>query len=105
DREGARIMPLLATWALPGGRVTAEAFETIAAELERAVRAAMPLDGLVLALHGAMAIEGLDDGDGELIARMRRALGPTVIGVCLDLHANVTPMMLRHADVLVGYHT
>jgi microcystin degradation protein MlrC len=102
---GAEPVPLLAAWAPPAGRVEPEAFAALAGELEQRARAAAPLDGLVLSLHGAMAVTGLDDGDGEIVSRLRGLLGETAIGVCLDLHANVTERMCDAADVLVGYHT
>ena len=102
---GAELVPLLAAWAPPGGRVDAEAFAELTGELEQMARGAGPLDGLVLSLHGAMAVAGVDDGDGAISAGLRGLLGDTAIGVCLDLHANVTRRMCDAADVLVGYHT
>jgi microcystin degradation protein MlrC len=70
------------------------------------LRAAGPLDGVVLDLHGAMVPEGLDDGEGDLLAAVRRAAGPALpVAVTLDFHANVTPGMVRHATLLHGYKT
>ena len=66
------------------------AFERIAGRLVEAIRAALPLDGVVLDLHGAMVCTHLDDGEGELLARVRDAIGPDVpVVASLDLHANV----------------
>ena len=68
--------------------------------------AAMPLDGVYLDLHGAMVAEHLDDGEGELLRRVRERVGPDVpVVASLDLHANMTREMLRHADALVCYRT
>ncbi|MDF1749875.1 MAG: M81 family metallopeptidase, partial [Alphaproteobacteria bacterium] len=64
------------------------------------------LDGLYLDLHGAMVCEHLQDGEGELLRRIRALVGPELpIAVSLDLHANVTEAMVRHADVLDIYRT
>src|SRR5262249_22589430 len=65
-----------------------------------------PLDGIYLDLHGAMVPEHLDDGEGELLSRVRAALGETVpLIASLDLHANVTEAMLQHADMLIAFRT
>jgi microcystin degradation protein MlrC len=68
--------------------------------------AAGRLDGVLLDLHGAMVPEGLDDGEGDLIAAVRRAVGPDVpIAVTLDFHTNLTRAMVEGADLLHGYKT
>ena len=92
--------------ASPSAHVTAEAFERIAGELLENLRAAGPLDGVYLDLHGAMVVETFDDGEGELLRRVREALGPRVpVVASLDLHANVTRAMMALADALVAYRT
>ena len=64
------------------------------------------LDGVLLALHGSMVVDGLDDPEGALLAEVRDLVGEGVcIGCSLDLHANVTEQMIAHADVLIGYET
>src|SRR5262249_16902484 len=69
-------------------------------------RAAGPLDGIFLDLHGAMVTEHLDDGEGELLRRVRAVVGPTIpVVTSLDLHANVTQQMIDLADVMVAYRT
>ena len=70
------------------------------------LRAAGRLDGVLLDLHGAMVPEGLDDGEGDLIAAVREAVGPGVpIAVTLDLHGNLSSAMVAGADLLHGYKT
>ena len=84
----------------------ADAYERIAKTIIDGLVAAGPLDGVYLDLHGAMVAEHLDDGEGELLARLRKAIGRrTPIVVSLDLHANVTPAMIEHADALIAYRT
>ena len=92
--------------ASPSAHVTREAFECIAGEIVSRLVAAGPLDGVYLDLHGAMVAEHHDDGEGELLARVRAAVGPRVpVVASLDLHANVTREMVRIADALVAYQT
>ncbi|KAG0736467.1 hypothetical protein G6F24_018334 [Rhizopus arrhizus] len=96
------------TWAAasPSGPVTRDAFERISAMILQGLSAAMPLDGVYLDLHGAMVTEHLDDGEGELLKRVRELVGPQVpVGASLDLHANVTERMLKEADALIAYRT
>jgi microcystin degradation protein MlrC len=86
--------------------VTEEAFESIAADIVGPIRQAGKLDGVYLDLHGAMVTEHFDDGEGELLARVRAAVGPEVpVVASLDLHANVTAKMIANADAFVAYRT
>lgn len=103
--RGHELVPGLAAWATPSGVVTRDAFERIAGEIvEGAVRA--DADAVYLDLHGAMVAEHVDDGEGELLERLRAALGrKTPIVASLDLHANVTARMFDLADALVAYRT
>jgi microcystin degradation protein MlrC len=102
---GAEAIPLFYAWALPSGRVERQAYDRLRQRIRKTLIDAGPLDGLVLSLHGAMATDGLDDADFGLIDTCRSMIRPTPIGVCLDLHANVTSRMMRAADVLIGYRT
>ena len=105
DEMRAEVVPLLAGWALPSGRVTDETFEYLTGLLDRELHRARPLDGLVLSLHGAMVAGSIFDADAALIEVARRRIGSVPLGVCLDLHANVTERMVELADTMVGYHT
>ncbi len=105
QEQGWDIAPTLWCATSPSAHVTEQAFETIAAELIERTVAALPLDGIYLDLHGAMVCEHLDDGEGALLSRLRAAVGNVPIVVSLDLHANVTPLMVANADVLDSYRT
>ncbi|OGA21560.1 MAG: microcystin degradation protein MlrC [Betaproteobacteria bacterium RIFCSPLOWO2_02_FULL_67_19] len=99
---------LPAAWAAasPSAQVTTEAFERIVGELLAHLEAALPLDGVYLDLHGAMVTEAHDDGEGEILRRVRERVGARVpIAVSLDLHANVTRAMIERADAMVAYRT
>jgi len=101
----AVLVPVIWAGATPAAHVTSDAFERIAEEI--VTRAADGnVDAVYLDLHGAMVCEHLDDGEGELLDRLRRATGPRVpIVASLDLHATVTEKMLTRADALVAYRT
>src|SRR6185312_6479803 len=79
------IVPLLWTSGGAGGIVTADAFERIAGELIGRLSAALPVDAVYLDLHGAMVTEPFEDGEGELLRRLRAVVGPKVpIVISLD---------------------
>ena len=104
--EGWDMIPTLFAATSPSARVTEEAFETITNRIMELVKAAMPLDGVFMDLHGAMVTEHFDDGEGEFLRRLREVVGPDVpVAVTLDLHANVTPLMMDRADLLETYRT
>ena len=87
--------------ANPGGPVTRDAFERLAAAIVAAVRTGKgQLDGILLGLHGAMVTDFCEDGEGELLARLRGIVGSALpIAITLDLHANVTRAMCALADM------
>jgi microcystin degradation protein MlrC len=92
--------------ASPSAHVTADAFERIAGEMVKRLQAAGPVDAVYLDLHGAMVVDTFDDGEGELLRRVREVVGRSVpVVASLDLHANVTHAMIERADALVAYRT
>ena len=107
--QGFDLVPILAVWATPSGIVTADAIERLLGILSDGLWAAMnegALDGVLLALHGAMVTEIDDDGEGLILQRVRDLVGPDVpLVATLDLHANISPRMVSLADVLIGYET
>lgn len=105
EAEGWNLVPVLWAGASPSAHVSADAYERIAGEIVAAVERG-GFDAVYLDLHGAMVSENFDDGEGELLARVRRAVGAAVpVVASLDLHANVTERMLTNADALVAYRT
>jgi microcystin degradation protein MlrC len=67
-------VPLFAAYAAASGAVTRNAFDALVSEIEQRLRAALPVDGVLLALHGALVVEDQPGGDGEIIARVRKIL-------------------------------
>jgi microcystin degradation protein MlrC len=102
---GFEPVPLLMAWATPSGPVTAEAFDEITGILVERLRRERP-DGLLLALHGAMVAEHHLDADGEVMARIRAAVGRDFpIAVTFDLHGNTSPRLADLCDAAVAYRT
>lgn len=104
-KPGNEIVPSIWAGATPSALVSRDAYERIAGIiLETAARRSF--DAIYLDMHGAMMTEHLDDGEGELLERLRLLVGPDVkIVGSLDLHANVTERMFTYADGLVAYRT
>jgi len=92
--------------ASPSAHVTREAFERILGEMVARLKALLPVEGVYLDLHGAMVSEDYEDGEGEILRRVREVIGARVpLVASLDLHGNVTRAMVAQADALVGYRT
>lgn len=103
--DGHRLRPVIWAGASPSAHVTRDAFERITGEIVAAAREG-GYDAVYLDLHGAMVTEDHDDGEGEILRRVRAAVGPdTPIVASLDLHANVTAAMLANACALVAFRT
>lgn len=89
-----------------GGALADDAFEFAMEHLERGLRDALPLDGVLLALHGAMCTLSHDDAEAEILRRVRAIIGPNIpLAVTLDPHGNVTPAMAAQADIMTAYRT
>ena len=105
EREATPV-PLLFASTSPGGPLTDECYETLRRDLLAALEAVVPVDAVLLALHGAAVSETVHDIEGDLLARTRALVGPEVpIVATLDLHAHVTEAMVANADGLVAWET
>jgi microcystin degradation protein MlrC len=104
DERDWTLAPGLQAFAVPAGTTPREVYETLRDELLEDLEASMPVDAVMLFLHGAMVADGYDDCEGDILTRVRKRVGPNIpIGAELDLHCHVTPTMMNTADVLVGY--
>lgn len=104
ERAGAELVVPVAGEAAPSGTVPDETYERIVAPVLEAV-AQGGWDGILLDLHGAMVSASYEDGEGELLRRIRAIDARTPIGVTLDMHANLYDGIVRNATVVTGYHT
>jgi microcystin degradation protein MlrC len=100
------LIPTLVASAQPGGIVQRAAYERLKAEILAGIAAALPVDGLLLDLHGAMEVEGIGDGETDLIQAVRALVGDQLlIAVSLDLHGNISPELVASANILTAYRT
>ena len=110
EKHGFEVVPLFWAFAYPSGLIVREDYEALKAELLDRLRADEaangPVDGVLLDLHGAMVVEGIDDGDGDVIAAVREAVGPDrPVIVTFDLHGNHTQNRVKLADAIIGFDT
>lgn len=104
--DAVETIPLFSAWAIPGGPLSRACFETLSDKLIHGLKAAAPLDGLFLSMHGAMTTEDDSDPEGTLLQRVRDTLGPDVpVAVSLDLHASLSRTMVEAATVIASYRT
>lgn len=86
--------------------VSGDVFEGMVEELLRGIENALPADGIVLTLHGAMVADGYLEADAEITRRVRALVGPEMpVAVTLDLHANIGQTLVDEATIIVGYDT
>lgn len=106
DVYGWKLCPTVYGAAMPGGIVTEAAAQTMLQELLDRLAAARPVDGLLLALHGAMVTDDHPDFESHLLEQVRRVIGAeTPVVVVLDMHGNISPRTVELADVLVAFDT
>ncbi len=105
-RADIEVVPVFSAWATSGGPLTAETWQHFLNVTENSLRQHPDAAGFYLSLHGAMAVEGITDAEGELVFWLRERIGPDVpVGVSLDLHANLTCRMASTATFILAYHT
>ena len=106
EAHGADVIGLLAARALPSGTITEDAFDALLRMVRQSVEASLPLDGILVAPHGATVSTAYPDVDGHWLALVRGLVGNAVpiIGT-LDAHANLSRQMVEHCDALVAYRT
>lgn len=103
-QEGFTLIEGSCFFAQPAGITTRRAYETMRAEVLDQLKAALPLDGVLLGLHGAMIADGYEDCEGDLLERVRALVGPDcVIGVELDPHNHMTLKRVRLADLIICF--
>jgi len=102
EARGWEVSESLCAFAQPAGRTVKRVYEGFRDEILADLGAALPVDGVLLSLHGAMVAEGYDDAEGDLLGAVRRVVGPSIpIGTELDLHANVSGQKIDSATALV----
>jgi microcystin degradation protein MlrC len=104
QEHGAELVFSLMAWAQPGGITVRSAYETLRDEVLEDLKGALPVDIVLLNLHGAMVAQGYEDCEADLIRRVREIVAPeAVIGVELDLHCHLTGAKIAAADIVITY--
>jgi microcystin degradation protein MlrC len=104
--DGIDHIPLLHARAVPGGPVSRLAYQALKTEFLDRLQAALPLDGLYLAMHGAVNVEGMDDAEGDWISAARTVVGEDCpIAASYDLHGNVSQCIIDQLDIFAAYRT
>jgi microcystin degradation protein MlrC len=102
--RGWTVVESLAAFAQPAGITLRSVYESFRDEILADLRAAMPVDAVLLNMHGAMVAEGYDNCEGDLVQRVREAVGPNVpIGVELDLHCHLTQNLVANANAIITF--
>ncbi|MCA0275599.1 MAG: M81 family metallopeptidase [Proteobacteria bacterium] len=102
--EGLTVIEGTATWAEPGGLIQRQTFEALRDEILDQLRSALPVDAVILGLHGAMVAQGYDDCEGDLLTRVREIVGPdVVIAAEFDPHSHLTPKRVAACNVLAAF--
>lgn len=100
------VVPIMMATAMSGGPLERETYGYLRDELVRGVLRAGRLDGVYIALHGAMGVDGMINPEGELLRTLREIVGPDIpVGLSLDLHANITAAYIESTTFITGYKT
>ena len=102
--EGLTVIEGTATWAEPGGLLQRQAFEELRDEILHQLKAALPVDAVVLGLHGAMVAQGYDDCEGDLLERVRAIVGSDVLVASeFDPHSHLTPKRVANLNIFASF--
>jgi len=103
-RDGHEIVESICAFAQPAGTTLRQVYEGLRDDLLADLKAAMPVDVVLMKMHGAMVAYGYDDCEGDTCARIRAVVGPdAVIGLELDLHCHLSETMRRACDAIITY--
>jgi len=107
DKYGVSALPVLSAWAMSYGKVSADTYRMLKRTLLQGIRDHQDeIDGVLLVLHGSMTVEGIEDGEGDLLRSVRETVGDRMpVAATLDHHANVSEAMVENSDFFVGYRT
>lgn len=103
-RENLTVIEGTAAWAEPGGLVQRQTYENLRDEILQQLAEALPVDGVILGLHGAMVAQGYDDCEGDLLMRIRNMVGPEALIACeLDPHSHLTERRIKASNILAAF--
>ena len=106
EAKGWDVAESLCATAVPGGRIVRSVYENLRTMILEDLQQAMPVDGVLLNLHGAALAHGYDDVEGDLLEHIRNIIGSDIpIGVELDPHCHLSDKMMKHATAIILYKT
>ena len=105
EREGVEYIPTISAWATPAGELCNEDFWGIVNYITGEINKAGKIDGVLLALHGAMVAEGAPEAEGTLLREVKEVVGDTPVIVTLDLHGLISGSIIENCDAVFGYDT
>jgi microcystin degradation protein MlrC len=104
--DGVEWVPLVHARALPGGPVEPDFYQSVKAELLERLRAAMPVDGIFLDIHGAMSVVGMTDAEADLASAVRDLVGPDcLVSAAMDPHGNMSRRLIAGLDLATSHRT
>ena len=102
----AEFLPVMHARAIAGGPITAQTYDNFKQELLEGFKKLFPLNGVYLAMHGAMFVAGMEDAEGDFISAVRDVVGPQcLIAVSYDLHGNISQRIIDNIDIFSTYRT
>ena len=102
--EGLTLIEGTAAWAEPGGLIQRQTYEHLRDEILAQLGAALPVDGVILGLHGAMVAQGYDDCEGDFLERLRALVGPHTLIACeMDPHSHLTPRRVAACNIIACF--
>jgi microcystin degradation protein MlrC len=104
--KNIEIIPTIRAWAWPLGEVKKQVYEKLKKSFLRILKESLPLDGVLLSLHGSMVAEDVFDIEGDILEAIHRDISPEIpVAISLDLHANITETIIKNSVFIEGYHT
>lgn len=102
--EGLTVIEGTSCWAEPAGLIQRQTYELLRDTILYELKAAMPVDGVILGLHGAMVAQGYDDPEGDFLERVRGIVGPDIlIAAEFDPHSHLTPKRVANLDIMATF--
>jgi len=106
ERHGVDVISTMGGHATPAGPIRNSDYRVFVDTITRGIREAGKVEGVLLALHGAMVAEGVPEAEGTLLSEVRKEVGPkTPIIITLDLHGLISGLMVKNCDAIYGYDT
>jgi microcystin degradation protein MlrC len=105
EHENVGFTPTIAASATPAGELRSKDYWYLVNQIKDGIRNAGKIDGVILALHGAMVAEGVPEAEGTLLREVKKIVGVEPVVITLDLHGLISELMVENCDAIFGYDT